>query len=215
VGFENGRLLRVTLEAQKAAEVQVNVLHYDIQDASFPSHDNDIQTLADTFRDDVISHQKALYDSSWTILPVVITEERDPQDPTAPRESWTSGTAGAGTNTTGGDRLPHGCCAVATAKSAHIGRRATGRVFIGGSWTEENQGSGNWLSGTLTLMAAYVNAFPKQPDLAEGASLASANLCVYSRTARALDQDPYAFFITSWIVRTPVHYLRRRAGTGA
>jgi len=214
MGFENGKLVRVTLTARKSAELQINTFHYDIHD-SVTTGSNDPQSLADFFRDNVIIHQRALYDSSWQILPVTVIMERDPLAPNDPRSEWVSGTATNGTNTTGGDRLPHGLCAVATLKTATIGRRHTGRVFIGGSWTEENQGSGNWLAGTLALMEAYLASVPLEPDISGGVETGGCKLCVYSRTQRAANLDPYASAVTSHVLHPEAHYLRRRAGVGA
>jgi hypothetical protein len=210
MGFENGRLLRVTLRASLANEQHVNTFHYDLQDATYPLHDNDPQSLADLFRDNVIPKFRACYNNTWSIGPVVIIEEKDPQNPDAPRQEWTSGAALAGTNVTGGDRLPHALVGVATHKTAHIGRRATGRCFIGGTWTEDNQTAGSWAGGTVTTMQQYLDSIPRSPDLTVGVSSATADWVVYSRTSRAQDVDPYASKITSSTVHPECHYLRSR-----
>lgn len=211
MGFENGKLLRVTLRASNGSDVQVNTLHYDLDDGDVIDVDNDPQTLADVFRDDVIPQWKTLYHSSWTIDPVVVTEELDPLNPTRPRSQWTSGSSVAGTRVVSGDTLPPNCNVLVKLNTAHIGRRFTGRLWLGGSVTEGDQANGSWVSSYLTGIATIMNAIPVQPDIALGSSGATADWCVYSRTQRAANLDPYAPHISSYTVRSLVHTLRTRA----
>jgi hypothetical protein len=213
VGFENGHLLRVVLQAQVGADSQVMVLHYDLQNAT-AGNDNDPQQLADDFRDDVVPAFAALYNSAWTIPPVLIEDEKDPLNPTDPRSSWSSGTTGAGTKTgTATEQLPRACCAVATLKTDNIGRRHTGRIFLGGTTLEGDQNAGNWTgSGIVSLWDALLAAIPREPDIAAGVSDATAKWCVYSRTQRAANLDPYASAINAVVRRGPVHWLRSREG---
>lgn len=203
--------MRVTLEATAGGDSQVNTFHYDLIDPSFPTRDNDPQTLADLFRDDVVPLWKTLYSSAWTIQPVVVTEEKDPQNPTAVRQQWTSGSAIAGTGTTAGDLLPPQCAVLVKLTTDQIGRRATGRMWLGGSVEEADQANGSWASGYITGIESIIAAIPRQPDLALGLSGASADWSVYSRTARAANVDPYAAPITGHATRTLVHTLRSRA----
>lgn len=211
MGFENGKLVRVVLQAVGPNQAQqVNVLHYDLQDSSLAEPANDPQQLADTFRDAVVPPFRALYRPEWTIQPVIVEQEKDPQNPTAARQAWTSGTAVTGTRATTGDFMPQAVCGVATLKTDTIGRRHTGRIFLGGSIVEGDQAAGTWDNALLTLWRAFLDAIPKQPDIATGTSDASANWCVYSRTNRAADIDPYASHIASYILRTNVHWLRSR-----
>jgi hypothetical protein len=210
VGFENGSVLRVTLRALNGAEEQVNTYHYDIEDPSWDANNVDPQALADRFRDDVVPAFKALYSDSWFVQPVIVTEEKDPQNPTATRRQWNSGSPVAGTYSPGADLLPHQMCVVVTNKSDHIGRRYTGRNFYGGALTETQQNNGVWGSGWTDLVQAVVDAIPKQPDLDVGYGWGSARYSVYSRTQRAANADPYLSEITSSLVRSSVHWLRRR-----
>ena len=138
-----------------------------------------------------------------------MVDEFDPQNPTAPRSSWTSGSPTAGTRSTSGDLLPSFCCCVATLRTDHIGRRFRGRTFLGGSNSEDNQSNGDW--GILTFFATMMDAIPVQPDIASGDSTSTANWCVYSRTQRAANLDPYASHVQSYQLRTQVHSLRSRA----
>lgn len=211
MGFENGHLLRGTIVARNAGGDQlVNTFHYDLIDApATPA--NDPQTLADLFRDNVIPQWKANISAAWTLDPVLFVDEFDPQNPTAPRGSWTSGTPQAGTKTVGTDALPQFCTALVTLRTSHIGRRFRGRMFLFGTFLEGEQAAGAWGSTFLTGLQTMVNAVPKQPDLATGPSDSVANWCVYSRTQRAADLDPYASAITSATVRSLVHSLRSRA----
>jgi len=193
MGFEDGRLLRVVVRAvdNASGDQQVNTLHYDLQDSPIPGNaSNDPQALADFFRDNVIAPFKALYINTWTIQPVVVSEELDPQNPLRARSEWTSGTAGAGTRSAQTDYLPRAACSVASLVTSHIGKRYRGRMFLGGSVSEADQTNGVWQSGILTLWGAYLTAIPKQPDIATVISASGANWDVYSRTNRKEDVVP-------------------------
>jgi hypothetical protein len=211
MGFENGRLVRVVLHAQHNSDLddQINVLHYDLED-NLAQPANDPQSLADRFADDVIGPFAALYNSDWTIQPVVVEEEKDPQNPNAARQAWTSGSATPGTFSAG-TLLPRACCLVVTLRSASIGRRFTGRMFIGGSPSEADQEDGVWASTILARVATLLAAIPHQPDIAESESSSTAKWCVYSKTQRVGDFDPYASAIVTTQRRTAVHWLRTRA----
>lgn len=211
MGFENGKLLRVAVTALHVSDGdrQVNTFHYDLKDDTLQPP-NEPQTLADLFRDNVIPTYRAIYDNSWTIQPVVITEEIDPQNPTAARAQWTSGSELAGTHTVGGDALPRAMCGVVTLRTGSVGKRYRGRLFLGGSLGESDQSAGTWLTSINTLWNALVTAIPRQPDLATGVSTSTANWCVYSRRQRQENQDPYASAIESTFLRSQPHWLRTR-----
>lgn len=211
VGFENGKLVRVVMRATKANDQQVNVLHYDLDDNdTFGGAENDPQSLADFFRDNVMTPFRVLYDNTWTIQPVTVEQEKDPLNPNAPRSAWTSGAAALGTSVAAGDLLPRSCCTVSTLKSANIGRRFTGRMFVSGIVNEAKQNNGIWDSSWITLVDAYINAIPKEPDVGGPVSPATARWCVYSRTQRAQSANPYAVAIKSHITHQEVHWLRSR-----
>lgn len=209
MGFENGRLVRAVFRATTGTDQQVMTLHYDLDDAS--STPNDPQQLADTLRDAVRPFVIARYTNSWTIDPVLVVEEIDPLNPLDPRSSWTSGAALPGTKALSSQLLPRGLCALAALKSANLGRRFNGRIFFGGSWAEGDNLDGNVESNWRGFLLNELNAIPKQPDIATGVSLATAKWCIYSRTQRAANLNPYAVPVASYIVRTPFHYLRSRA----
>lgn len=210
MGFENGKLVRVVMAATKSGDSQVNVLHYDLEDSP-GSDDNDPQSLANYFRDHVVAPFRALYDSSWTIKPVVVEEEKDPQNPTAPRGAWIAGADVPGTSSAASELLPRACTVVVSLRSAHIGRRFTGRMFISGITNEAKQNNGVWDPGWLTgLVQPYLDAIPHQPDISPPLSVATAKWCIYSRTQRAADADPYASAVTSYVMRQDVHWLRSR-----
>ena len=190
---------------------QVNTFHYDLQDSPIPGNAaNDPQSLADFFRDNVMAPFKALYTNVWTIQPVVVAEELDPQNPLRARSEWVSGVAGAGTRTTSGDLLPKAACAVASLATAHIGKRYRGRTFLGGVLAEGDQAGGVWAAGILSLWNAYLAAVPKQPDIATGTSASTADWGIYSRTNRAADVDPYISPVVNATVRTQFRWLRSR-----
>lgn len=212
MGFENGSVLRVTLGARSpSGDTVVNTLHYDVEDATWPSNDVDPQSLADKIRDDVRPSWATLFVPSYAILPVAVIEEKDPQNPTAARRSWESGSEIAGTSTSVTEKLPTFITAVVKLKTDLVGRRHTGRLFIPGSFTESMQADGLWTSSMMTAFASIVDTIPQAPDLVTGFSFASCKWSVYSRTARAADQDPYLAEITSYQVRAQLHSLRSRA----
>jgi hypothetical protein len=212
MGFENGHLVRVVLSATASGgRDQVHTLHYDLQGGVPTDDPNDPQLLADAFRDDVMPAYRALFNGGWTIQPVIVEDERDPQDVLATRQAWTSGSAAVGTRGTASNDLPPGICGVATLLTEHIGRRYRGRIFLGGTLVEDDQDAGNFSSGIIALWQAFLDAIPRQPDIVSGASSSSARWCVYSRTQRAANLDPYASAITGTIIRSRAHYLRSRA----
>lgn len=213
MGFENGKLVRVVMRAVEngTGDQQVNTFHYDLVDSAIPGEPaNEPQSLADYFRDNVVSVFKAFYISSWTIQPVVVAQELDPQNPTAARSEWVSGTAGAGTRSAQTDYLPKAACGVVSLTTAHIGKRYRGRCFLGGSTSEADQSNGVWQSGISTLWNAYIAAIPRAPDIATGVSTSTADWGVYSRTNRAADIDPYISKIVSTTLRTQFRWLRSR-----
>jgi hypothetical protein len=211
MGFENGKLVRVVVSAKLGSDSQVNVLHYDLDDNdTFGGAENDPQSLADFFRDNVIAPFRALYSSAWTIQPVIVEQEKDPLNPNAPRSAWTSGSATLGTSVAAGDALPRSCCTVTTLKTAHIGRRFTGRMFVSGIVNEAKQNNGLWDPSWITLVDAYVAAIPKEPDVGGPVSPATARWCVFSRTQRAQSLDPYASAVKSHFTHQEVHWLRSR-----
>lgn len=208
MGFDNGKLVRVVLHAQVAALEWTTVLHYDLVDS--PAGANDPQSLADAFRDDVIPTYKALFTPTITINPVLVEQEKDPQNPTSPRSSWTSGTDVVGTKTESTDELPLATTFLASLRTDTVGRRARGRIFIPGVWLEGEQSGGVWGSNAHTLAAAFTDSIPRQPDISPPLSDSTANWCVYSRTQRGADLDPYAPHITSVLLRNGVYWLRSR-----
>lgn len=212
MGFENGKLVAVRLRAADAVGHEcVSVLHYDLDDGSLGETPNDPQSLADTVRDDLATPWKAILPTTWTADPVVVYMEKDPQNPTGLREEWASSAIGVGVRSISGQEfLPYGTCAVATLKSANIGRRHTGRMFIPIPLLEGDQSAGVLVAGIITAINTLLDAIPRQPDIAGGTSTATANWTVYSRTQRAADADPYASTITSTLLRTATHYLRSR-----
>ena len=210
MGFENGKVVEVVLKATAGGDSQVNTFTYDLDDGGSIGS-NDPQTLADVFRDDVRDLWGSLYASSWTVEPVQVTEVKDPQDPTAPRSSWTSGTAQAGTGSGSGDVLPPNCQVLVALTTAHIGRRFRGRLWLGGTTHEADQATGSWVSGYLTGIQTILDAIPHEPDLILGPADGSAKWSVYSRTQRAANLDPYLSPITGVTKRTLVHMLRSRA----
>lgn len=213
MGFEDGKLVRVAVRAVEAAtgDQQVNTFHYDLQDSPVPGNAaNDPQSLADFFRDNVMATFKALYSSNWTVQPIVVAQELDPQNPLAARSEWVSGVATAGTRVPSGDLLPKAACAVASLVTAHIGKRYRGRCFLGGTLAEGDQAAGVWAAGIISLWNAYLASVPSQPDIATGTSSSVANLGVYSRTNRAADIDPYISPIVAKTVRSQFRWLRSR-----
>jgi|SRR5215467_1936442 len=211
MGFENGQLVRVALEAKATGVAVVNTFHYDlINQAGFGP--NDPQSLADFFRDNVISHFATLFTNDFQIQPVVVTDEKDPQAPNKPRGQWSSGTASPGTRVITGDFLPFGCVVISSNRTDHIGRRYRGRTFVGGAFAESDQAGSVWNAGIVDLCNQYMTAVPRQPDISGAGSTSTARLGVYSRTNRSQNVDPYISKIVSTSCSSKVHFLRSRAG---
>lgn len=211
MGFENGRLLRAVTKVQRNADLiyNVNTLHYDLQD-HLGATANDPQALADALSAALIPKLVLAYDNTWTVMPIEVTEELDPQNVDAARSSWVSGSPTPGTRTGATDRLPTAACGVATLRTEHVGRRHRGRLFLGGTLMEIDQVAGVWQATLLAIWQNYLDAIPHQPDLATGPSTSTADWVVYSRTNRAADIDPYASKVTSPLLRSPVRWLRSR-----
>lgn len=214
MGFENGKLVQVRLRASDGpAHEYVSVLHYDLQDDPIPGNDpNDPQLLADAFAGAVVTAWKPMVPTTWTIDPIVVTMAKDPQNPTAPLDQWTSGSPVAGTRSlTGNDFLPYGVTAVATLRTNHVGKRYRGRIFLPCPLLEGDQNADIIVAGTMTALNAFLNSIPHQPDIVAGASGSKALWCVYSRTNRAADLDPYASAIQSTQLRSTLKFLRSRS----
>lgn len=209
MGFENGKLVRVVLRATVADDQMVTTLHYDLDDNN-DLQPNDPQSLADTFRDDVVPTFKALFNSAWSIQPVIVQEEFDPLNPTRPRSGWVSGAAVAGTRVDAAEQLPRAACQVTSLLTGLIGRRFRGRIFVPGSYYEDDQAGGVFNAALLTKVAAFTNSIPRQPDIAGPGSDSVANWCVYSRTQRAANLDPYAAHVATTVARAGVYWLRSR-----
>lgn len=211
MGFENGKLWRVTLNATNGPNQMVNVWHYDAKDDGALSDINSGQSLADFFRDNVLSHQRALFAPTWTVNPVVVTDEVDPSKPPGQaRSQWVSGTAAPGTRQLSSDAMALALCSVAILKTDSIGRRHTGRKFIFGSFQESDVSGDTWIPQVDTLIQLYLDSVPRQPDVSGGPGAASCDLCVYSRTNRAALQNPYASHVQSIVLSNRVHWLRSR-----
>lgn len=188
----------------------VNVFHYDLIDATWPSHDNDPQALADAIRDDVLEPLSHCFTNDWFVQPVTLIEERDPLNPNAPRTGWTSGAPVQGIKTMFGDALPLEATAVASLHTALIGRRARGRTFMPGTMSEGEQSAGNWGLLATGPWQAYLDAIPREPDIAPAGSLSTCKLAVYSRTQRLADLDPYAPAVTNIVLHNRFRWLRSR-----
>jgi hypothetical protein len=107
--------------------------------------------------------------------------------------------------------MPRACVAIATLKTNAIGRRHTGRMFLGGTTHESDQNGGLWVgTGIVSAWATLLGAIPRQPDISGAGSASTANWCVYSRTSRAAHLDPYASHVNAVIQRSAVKWLRSR-----
>lgn len=212
MGFENGTILRVTLGARApGGDTVVNTFHYNIEATDWLDNDTDPQLLADAFRDDVRPSWATLFRPTYAILPVHVVEEKDPQAPTAARRSWESGAEIAGTSADVGELLPSFITALVSLRTANIGRRFRGRTFLAVQASESMQSGGLWSSSMMTAFAAIMGTIPQQPDLVSGYSWSTAKWCVYSRTQRAANLDPYAPEVTGFTIRQQLHSLRSRA----
>jgi hypothetical protein len=85
-------------------------------------------------------------------------------------------------------------------------------MFMGGSLGEGDQNGEVFLTVTTiyNLWVTLIAAIPRQPDIAGPGSDSVANWCVYSRTQRAANLDPYASHIQGTNLHTKIHWLRSR-----
>jgi hypothetical protein len=213
MAFEDGTILRVSMKAVHGidGDSQVNTFHYDAVD-NLGGENTDGQKLADHFRDQVMPAMQVLYTPQWTIEPVIVMEERDPLNQFLPRREWQGGLQLVGTRTTAADLLPRAVCVVVTLRTASVGRRRTGRTFVGSSFDESDQSTGQWATGTghWNSILAYMGAIPPSVPVGEGGATVTANWVIYSRTQRAQNLGNYTTPVTTWAPRTQVHWLRSR-----
>lgn len=211
MSFDSGWLVRATLSATGAGQQVVNTLHYNGDEGTLgASPAASIQALADRLRDDLMVKYRAMFPSYWTINPIVCTEERDPQNPSDPREQRSAGPGGAGSITYSGDLVPMAICAVAQARTHSVGRSFRGRLFLPPIWAEQYM-SGDETTGAWNSIATnFLNAIPLAPDIVFGPSTVSVKNVVYSRTRRGRDENPYATDVTSYVLSGRLHWLRSR-----
>lgn len=211
MGFENGHLARVALEASNGSQTVVNTLHYDLRGNTLDPAPG-LQALADRLKDDLQAAYRTLFPTGWTIGPVVVADEIDPQDPFAVRGAVQSGSPVAGTGGTipTADQAPLEECVVATILTGNVGRRYRGRLFLPPIFDESKTSGGVLSSLYVSQYQSFVDDIPKAPDLITGVTTASAHWVVYSRTNRIQNRDPYATEVTSCVVRPRLRWLRSR-----
>jgi hypothetical protein len=211
MGFEDGHIARCSLVAALGDNEVVNTLHYDMHDSTVDDSPT-LQGLADRLADDLLGPWGALFPAAWTIQPVTVMDEKDPLAPLATRDGAVSGAPAAGTGgtPTSTNKAPLEECVVATLRTAHIGRRFRGRMFLPPIFDEEATDNGILASGHASLYNTFLAAIPREPDLVTGAGDGNAIWSVYSRTQRAANLDPYATRIDTVQLQTKLRWLRSR-----
>lgn len=211
MGFEDGHIARCALVAVTGGNEVVNTLHYDLHDSTVDDSPT-LQGLADRLADDLLDLYAAFFPSSWTILPVTVMDEIDPQNPTAVRDGAVSGDPQVGSlgSISTDDVAPIEECVVATLRTSHIGRRFRGRMFLPPIFNETGTSGGILASGKASTYQTFLNAIPREPDLVTGAGDGNAIWSVYSRTQRAANLDPYATRIDTVQLQTRLRWLRSR-----
>src|SRR4051812_15819167 len=159
MGFENGKTWGVRLRCSDGTSREcVSVLHYDADDKLVLDGGNSGQALADAVSAALLPVWKPLVPSTWSIDPVVVFDEVDPQDTTRARSEWSTGALVAGTRSVAGKQfLPYGCAVQYTFRTAHIGRRFRGRMWIPAPLFEDDQQDGDVVSIPV-LTDAFVAA---------------------------------------------------------
>ena len=211
MGFENGHLARVVLKAELGSNSIVSVLHYDLVGTALEPTPT-LQALANRIRDAVIPAWRACIIPDWLVQPVEVIDERDPLHPDANRTSVTAGTPQAGLRLTApsAEVVPIQMCGMATLRTGRIGRSFRGRMFMPPLWSDNSMSDGVLSGAQFTNYQGLVASIPLEPDLVTGGGTGTANLCVYSRTRRALDHDPYAQHVTAITLDNTVRWLRSR-----
>lgn len=212
MGFADGHIARVTLTAQLGDDQVVNTLHYDMHDGTPGLGNGTLQGLADRLADDLMDPWGALFPAAWTIQPVIVMDEKDPQNPLAVRDGAVSGAPQAGTGgaVTTDNLAPLEECVVATLRTGHIGRRFRGRIFLPPIFDENATSGGLLASGKASQYQTFLNAIPLEPDIVTGESDSTTVWSIYSRTQRAANLDPYATPIETVQLQTRLRWLRSR-----
>lgn len=212
MGFENGHLARVALVATIPGNEVVNTLHYDlVGDIADPAPT--LQSLADRIADDCLDAYASLFPDGWLIHPVTVVDEIDPRNPGATRDGAIGGSSqpGSGATPSSDNMTPLELCAVATLRTAHIGRRFRGRMFMPPIFSEIYTVDGQLGGARRIAYQSFLNTIPHEPDLVTGVHpLVSAKWVVYSRTQRIQDRDPYATPISDVRLNDKLHWLRSR-----
>lgn len=212
MAFGNGHLARAVLRATQGDAQIVTTLHYDLAGnvAQVPPS---LQALADRLRDDLLAKFAACFIPSWIVQPIEVFDEKDPVNPLALRDSASAGAALAGTRLAppSGEVIPIQMCCMATLRTQHIGRSFRGRMFTPPLWSDAQIDGGVATGAQFANFQALVDAIPLQPDLVTGTIQGTANLCIYSRTRRALNAANYAEHVTSITLANTVRWLRSRA----
>lgn len=211
MGFENGHLARVAFTATIPGNEVVNTLHYDLVGNALDDSPT-LQALADRLADDCLDAYASLFPDGWTIHPVTVVDEVDPQHPLATRDGAVAGASlvGSGATPSSDNMTPLELCAVATLRTAHIGRRYRGRMFMPPIFSEIYTVDGELGGARRIAYQTFINTIPHAPDLTGGPTTATADWVVYSRTQRVQHLDPYATKISDVRLNSKLHWLRSR-----
>jgi hypothetical protein len=158
----------------------------------------------------VLPKLRNIMSDGFVVQPVVVADEVDPLNPTKPREEWQSGTAANGDRVVTGESLPKFCTTYVRLNSAFVGRRYNGRLFPPADLFEGDNFNGGLDAGIKAGIQAYLDAIPRQPDIASGTSNAQANWCIFSRTARLQQSGPYLAHVTDVTLSSVLHSMRSR-----
>jgi hypothetical protein len=144
-----------------------------------------------------------------------VSQVSDPLDP-SPYVQYVKNIALAGTRTEPSSHAPNQLCAVASLKTALVGRRYRGHLFLPPSLDQASISgtgfsSGNYLTAVNNFVAKLVNGTAAPTPTWTGSTLSGWTLAVFSRTAAAAGQNPVFAYCTAVVQNGSIHWLRSRA----
>lgn len=215
MALDSGDILRVSFESTDASgRLFVNTLHYRIEgDSAFPTHEPEIPSVLSKLSEHLTTEYRGCLDTGRTLNTIRGRTEV---------ETWNGEVARVGEVTVGlagllshGDgTVPDPACGVIDLRSGVASRSGRGWIMVPGSRASTALSSlGKWAVG-----GTYVNAMnalaavldDKVQETFGGVNSWHATPVIYSRTRRKAALEPFYFPVASCLVRTDVHWLRRR-----
>lgn len=190
----------------------VNVFHVVSRPQGIENNAESAAAVRDALIAALKTKYKATLQTDCILQSLVVREELAPDDTSVPDEASAT-IAEAGTQVPSGDRLPWGCCLLATLYTNAAVRSGHGRQFLSpGISASALTASKTW----DTASTAWTNAGTYLAELIAGHSTGTEptghdlSCVIYSRTRRARGDAQYYFDVVSYTRRQQPHWLRSR-----